>query len=100
MQALLDKGASPDMTDAAGASALDLAQQQQDPQLVELLSRYSGATLAPVAEPAAPMAEPAMLPATPALEPLAGRPAADGAPAPAVPAPGSAEAPAMPTPQP
>ena len=96
MQALLDKGASPDMTDAAGASALGLAQQQQDPQLVELLSRYSGATLAPVAEPAAPMAEPA----PPALEPLAGRPAADGAPAPAVPAPGSAEAPTRPIPQP
>jgi hypothetical protein len=94
MQALLDKGASPDLTDAAGTSALGLA-QQQDPQLVELLSRYSGATLAPVAELAAPTAEPAMLSAPPALEPQAGLTAAGSTPA-----SGGAEAPAVPTPQP
>ena len=92
MQALLDKGASPDMPDAAGTSALGLAQQMNDPQLVQLLSRYSGAALAPVAEQAAPMVEPAMLPVPPAPEAMAGLPARAGVAAPEAPLHGVVEA--------
>ena len=54
-QALLESGASPNDPDSAGLTALSVAEQAQDPELLALLGMY-GAAKAPAAE--APAAEP------------------------------------------
>lgn len=49
-QALLEAGAVPDLADGSGESAMDAAEQANNPQLMELLASYSGAAAAPAPE--------------------------------------------------